>query len=182
MAPAFSAAPTFVQHKANQCVSCASNQVVVTLTSNVTAGNDLWETGEAFTAKPNQHPVDFSWLNVSGASDSTLNNSNADMVSPSARISPAANCGTGTPACKVNVNDSDQTYFGMERHGADQPELCVGELHRRELGDFHGSLPDLLVERKPQPVPEPRERGVQRSEYALGQQRSLHQFLGIEAR
>ena len=22
-------------------------------------------------------------------------------------------CGTGTPACKVNINDSDHSYFGM---------------------------------------------------------------------
>jgi hypothetical protein len=65
------------------------------------------------------------------------------VVSPSARISPATNCGTGTPACKVNVNDSDHTYFGMWNDTADQPELCVGERHRRELGDLHGSVLDL---------------------------------------
>ena len=60
-----------------------------------------------------QHPVGFPTLNVSGANDSTLYNSNADWVAPVARISPTSSCGTGTPACKVNINDSDHSYFGM---------------------------------------------------------------------
>ena len=28
-------------------------------------------------------------------------------------IAPTTSCGSGTPACKVNVNDSDHSYFGM---------------------------------------------------------------------
>jgi hypothetical protein len=63
--------------------------------------------------KPQQHPVGYATLNVSGASDATLYNSNADWVAPVARISPTSSCGTGTPACKVNINDSDHSYFGM---------------------------------------------------------------------
>jgi hypothetical protein len=86
---------------------------VIDLLHHYEGGGTLSETGEVFTAKANQHPVDFPSLNVSGASDSTLYNSNADMVSPQVRISPTTSCGTGTPACKVNVNDSDHTYFGM---------------------------------------------------------------------
>jgi hypothetical protein len=63
--------------------------------------------------KPLQHPVGFPTLNVSGATDTTLYNSNADWVAPVARISPTSSCGSGTPACKVNINDSDHSYFGM---------------------------------------------------------------------
>src|SRR5712692_7189932 len=61
--------------------------------------------------KPNQHPVGYPSLNVSGASDSTLYNSNADWVAPMAKISPTSSCGSGTPACKVNINDSDHSYY-----------------------------------------------------------------------
>jgi len=45
--------------------------------------------------------------------DSTIYNSDADWVAPEARISPSTSCGSGKPACKVNVNDSDHSYFGM---------------------------------------------------------------------
>ncbi len=72
---------------------------------------DLLHTYEA--SKPNQHPVGFPSLDVSGASDTTLYNSNADWVAPLAKVSPASSCGSGTPACKVNINDSDHSYFGM---------------------------------------------------------------------
>jgi hypothetical protein len=61
--------------------------------------------------KANQHPVGYPSLNVSGASDATLYNSNADWVAPKALISPSSSCGTGTPACKVNINDSDHSYY-----------------------------------------------------------------------
>jgi hypothetical protein len=71
----------------------------------------LMHTYEA--GKPLQHPVGFPTLNVSGATDTTLYNSNADWVAPVARISPTSSCGSGTPACKVNINDSDHSYFGM---------------------------------------------------------------------
>jgi hypothetical protein len=45
--------------------------------------------------------------------DATLYNSDADWVAPWAWVSPTRSCGSGTPACKVNVNDSDHSYFGM---------------------------------------------------------------------
>ncbi|MGH8322354.1 MAG: putative collagen-binding domain-containing protein, partial [Steroidobacteraceae bacterium] len=60
-----------------------------------------------------QHPIGYPTLNVAGASDSTLFNSNADWVAPQTRLSPANNCGSGTPPCKIDINDSDHTYFGM---------------------------------------------------------------------
>jgi len=62
--------------------------------------------------KPNQHPVGYAILQNLGP-DSTVYNSNADWVAPGARISPTSSCGSGTPQCKVNINDSDHTYFGM---------------------------------------------------------------------
>jgi hypothetical protein len=61
--------------------------------------------------KPHQHPIGYATL--IGAPDTTLYNSNADWVKPQVRISPATSCGSGNPACKVNVNDSDHSYFGM---------------------------------------------------------------------
>jgi hypothetical protein len=64
-------------------------------------------------AKPLQHPVGYPSLNVSGASDTTLYDSDADWVAPSAKVSPTRSCGMGRPACKVNINDSDHSYFGM---------------------------------------------------------------------
>jgi len=62
-------------------------------------------------SKPSQHPIGFGALD--SAPDSILYNSDADWVAPSSRISPARSSGTGHPARKVNVNDSDHSYFGM---------------------------------------------------------------------
>jgi hypothetical protein len=59
-----------------------------------------------------QHPIGYATLGEK-LMDSVLYNSDADWVAPWARISPPASCGTGKPACKVNVNDSDHSYFGM---------------------------------------------------------------------
>ncbi|HYM08621.1 MAG TPA: putative collagen-binding domain-containing protein, partial [Terriglobales bacterium] len=61
--------------------------------------------------KPHQHPIGYAALIRS--SDTVLYNSDADWVAPQARISPVSSCGSGKPACKVNVNDSDHSYFGM---------------------------------------------------------------------
>jgi hypothetical protein len=58
-----------------------------------------------------QHSIGYAALD--SAPDSILYNSAADWVAPSARVSPARSCGTGQPECKVNVNDSDHSYFGM---------------------------------------------------------------------
>ena len=61
--------------------------------------------------KPHQHPIGYAAL--IGGADATLYNSDADWVAPAARISPAESCGSGHPACKVNVNDSDHSYWEM---------------------------------------------------------------------
>jgi hypothetical protein len=61
--------------------------------------------------KPLQHPIGVAAL--IGAPDSAVYDSDADWVAPAARISPSSTCGSGTPQCKVNVNDSDHSYFGM---------------------------------------------------------------------
>jgi len=63
------------------------------------------------SGKPHQHPVGYAALIGPGSSDTTLYNSNADWVAPSVRISPATSCGSGNPACKVNINDSDHSYW-----------------------------------------------------------------------
>ena len=77
--------------------------------------------------KPLQHPIGYASLNVSNTSDSNLYNSNADWVAPKARISPTSSCGTGTPACKVNINDSDHTYFGMWNDSAQTNRTFIWE-------------------------------------------------------
>ena len=61
--------------------------------------------------KAHQHPVGYAAL--IGAPDKVLYNSDADWIAPQVRISPAASCGSGKPRCKVTVNDSDHSYFGM---------------------------------------------------------------------
>jgi hypothetical protein len=61
--------------------------------------------------KPWQHPIGLGVL--ADNKDATLINSDADWIAPAARISPAKSCGSGQPACKVNMNDSDHSYFGI---------------------------------------------------------------------
>jgi hypothetical protein len=63
------------------------------------------------SGKPYVHPVGYAA--PVGVPDAVIYNSDADWVAPVAEVSPASSCGTGTPACKVNVNDSDHSYFGM---------------------------------------------------------------------
>ena len=70
------------------------------------------------TGKPHQHPIGLAM--ITGDPDSTIYDSNADWVAPQVRISPATSCGTGMPKCKVNVNDSDHSYFGMWNDTAQQ--------------------------------------------------------------
>jgi hypothetical protein len=85
---------------------------MVDLLHKYEGGGTLTQTGEVFTAKTFQHPV----LNATTqdlASDSFLYNSNAESAAPAARFSPTSSCGTGTPLCKVNINDSDHSYFGI---------------------------------------------------------------------
>jgi hypothetical protein len=58
-----------------------------------------------------QHPIGYAALIHSP--DETVYNSNADWVAPAARISPTTSCGSGKPTCKVNINDSDHSYWEM---------------------------------------------------------------------
>jgi hypothetical protein len=75
--------------------------------------------------KPYQHPIGYAAL--IGAPDTVLYNSDADWVAPQVRVSPATSCGSGKPACKVNVNDSDHSYFGMWNETPQQNRNYVWE-------------------------------------------------------
>jgi len=61
--------------------------------------------------KPHRHPIGYAA--PIGVPDTVVYDSDADWVAPEVKVSPAASCGSGKPACKVNVNDSDHSYFGM---------------------------------------------------------------------
>jgi hypothetical protein len=74
--------------------------------------NHLISTLRAYEkGKPYQHPIGYGTLQRPG--DAALYDSDADWVAPWAWLSPTRSCGGGQPACKVNVNDSDHSYFGM---------------------------------------------------------------------
>jgi Putative collagen-binding domain of a collagenase len=62
--------------------------------------------------KPAQHPIGYGALDGLKDDDAIIN-SDADWIAPSVRISPTTTCGTGHPTCKVNINDSDHSYFGI---------------------------------------------------------------------
>jgi hypothetical protein len=62
--------------------------------------------------KPFQHPVGFG-VPDGDLKDSIIINSDADWIAPVTRISPTRTIGTGNPARKVNINDSDHSYFGI---------------------------------------------------------------------
>jgi hypothetical protein len=68
------------------------------------------------STKPLKHPIGYATL--SDLSDTAIYNSNADWVAPGARLSPTSTCGSGTPSCKVNINDSDHSYYGMWNESA----------------------------------------------------------------
>ena len=61
--------------------------------------------------KPFQHPIGYA-VQID-SDDSKLLDSDADWIAPAARISPTSNCGSGHPACKVSINDSDHSYWEM---------------------------------------------------------------------
>ncbi len=63
------------------------------------------------SGKPFQHPVGYAA--PIRTPDSAIYDSDADWVAPGATISPASSCGSGKPACKVNINDSDHSYWEM---------------------------------------------------------------------
>ena len=62
--------------------------------------------------KPLQHPIGYGVPDDSERCRPILN-SDADWIAPAARISPTTTCGSGHPSCKVNINDSDHSYFGI---------------------------------------------------------------------
>jgi len=63
------------------------------------------------SGKTHQHPIGYA--TPIGSRDLVLYRSDADWIAPSVLVSPAASCGTGTPACKVDINDSDHSYWEM---------------------------------------------------------------------
>jgi hypothetical protein len=75
----------------------------------------LIATARAYEAgKPWQHPIGYGTPDTRFAGgDAAILNSDADWIAPKTRISPARSCGSGHPACKVNINDSDHSYFGI---------------------------------------------------------------------
>jgi len=94
---------------------------VLWIVSEEAPSNSLWWNAHQIShvrayeaTKPHQHPIGYAAL--IGAPDTVLYDSDADWVAPQVRISPATSCGNGKPACKVNVNDSDHSYFGMWNH------------------------------------------------------------------
>jgi hypothetical protein len=62
--------------------------------------------------KSQQHPIGFGSLG-GHPQDPVLYNSDADWVAPWAWVSPSRSAGAGYPQVKVNINDSDHSYFGM---------------------------------------------------------------------
>jgi hypothetical protein len=74
---------------------------------------------------PSRHPVGYGTL--TDFDDSVITNSNADWINPASFLSPTTSCGTGTPRCKVNINDSDHSYFGMWNSSAQQNRLYAWE-------------------------------------------------------
>jgi hypothetical protein len=71
--------------------------------------------------KPLQHPIGYGVTEEgNAAADANLLNSDADWIAPAARISPTINRGTGHPAWKVNINDSDHSYWEIWN---DSPQL-----------------------------------------------------------
>ena len=63
-------------------------------------------------SKRYQHPIGYGSLG-GHPQDPVLYNSDADWVAPWAWVSPSKSAGTGSPTVKVNINDSDHSYFGM---------------------------------------------------------------------
>ncbi len=98
---------------------------VLWMVSEEAPANSVWwnnhlisRVREYESKKRYQHPIGYAAL--TGTPDATIYNSNADWVAPAVRISPVRTCGQGHPACKVNINDSDHSYFGMWNETAQQ--------------------------------------------------------------
>jgi hypothetical protein len=94
---------------------------VLWIVSEEAPRNSIWWNGHLIAVardyeagKPLQHPIGYAATDqLSDPGDAILRDSDADWIAPAARISPTRTCGSGKPACKVNVNDSDHSYFGM---------------------------------------------------------------------
>jgi hypothetical protein len=116
---------------------------VLWIVSNEAPPNSTWWNSHLITltrsyeaGKPVQHPIGYAVL--ADFNDSAILNSDADWIAPAARIPhshlrdfldrrvtdgvirwlidrwfPTTNCGNGHPSCKVTINDSDHSYFGM---------------------------------------------------------------------
>ncbi len=59
---------------------------------------------------PLRHPVGIGAID-GDLHDSIIINSDADWIAPMTRISPVVTSGRGNPARKVNINDSDHSYW-----------------------------------------------------------------------
>lgn len=91
---------------------------VLWIVSEEAPANSIWWnshlialTRSCEATKPCKHPVGFA--TTMDLSDSTLLNSDADWIAPASRISPTASHGLGHPADKININDSDHSYWEM---------------------------------------------------------------------
>jgi len=92
---------------------------VIWAVSEEANANTLWWHGHVMahlrsyeSTKPYKHPLGVGAFEY-GTPDSVLFNSDADWVAPFSHVSASSTCGTGSPRCKVNINDSDHSYFGM---------------------------------------------------------------------
>lgn len=105
---------------------------VLWIVSEEASSNSLWWNNHQIahvrtyeSRKQYQHPIGYAA--PIGVRDSVIYNSDADWVAPYVEVSPASSCGTGKPACKVNINDSDHSYFGMWSETAQQNRNYVWE-------------------------------------------------------
>jgi hypothetical protein len=105
---------------------------VLWIVSEEAASSTLWWQGHMIAhtrsyeaAKPFKHPIGLAM--ITGDPDTTIYDSDADWVAPAAQLSPTTTCGSGTPKCKVNVNDSDHSYFGMWNDSAKQNRAYAWE-------------------------------------------------------
>lgn len=98
---------------------------VLWIVSEESPGNSGWWNDHQIShirgyeaGKPHRHPIGYAA--PIGTWDSVLYDSDADWVAPSVIVSPASSCGAGRPACKVNVNDSDHSYYRIWRQAPQQ--------------------------------------------------------------
>jgi hypothetical protein len=105
---------------------------VVWIVSEEAPTNSKWWNGHLIahvrsyeSAKPFAHPIGYGVL--ADLNDTPIINSDADWVAPAARTSPTSTCGSGNPRCKVNINDSDHSYYGMWNDSAQGNRLYAWE-------------------------------------------------------